>query len=230
MTIASEITRLQWAKADIKTAIENKWVAVPANAKLDTYNTYINQIKWWWAVGIIWNKVIRCWTFVVGDYQTVWGMASQPVSYISWDYLFLLTSFNRRRNDGGEHQITMLTVWWPFWKDCMIWYDDFDVGSTDAVKFGWLRIRENWNEILVDACYWKYGSGSDWYINKTYWRRYGSFNKSTNTFWSWWGESVSPTATNPYFEWLIWDQWLYTCEMEKPKNNFWIQKFTPTFN
>ena len=47
MTIASEITRLDWAKADIKTAIENKGVSVPSNAKLDTYNTYIDQIDTW---------------------------------------------------------------------------------------------------------------------------------------------------------------------------------------
>lgn len=44
MTVASEITRLQWAKADIKTAIENRWVTVPASAKIDTYSTYIWQI------------------------------------------------------------------------------------------------------------------------------------------------------------------------------------------
>lgn len=50
MTIASEITRLQWAKADIKTAIESKWVTVPANAKLDTYDDYIWQIQTWWAL------------------------------------------------------------------------------------------------------------------------------------------------------------------------------------
>ena len=47
MTIASEITRLQWAKADIKSSIEWKWVSVPSNAKLDTYDTYIDQIQQW---------------------------------------------------------------------------------------------------------------------------------------------------------------------------------------
>ena len=44
MTIASEITRLQWAKADIKTAIENRWVIIPNSVKLDWYATYIGQI------------------------------------------------------------------------------------------------------------------------------------------------------------------------------------------
>lgn len=45
MSIASEISRLQTAKADIKTAIEAKGVTVPSNAKLDTYDTYVAQIS-----------------------------------------------------------------------------------------------------------------------------------------------------------------------------------------
>lgn len=44
MSIATEITRLQTAKADIKTAIESKGVTVPSNASIDTYDTYISQI------------------------------------------------------------------------------------------------------------------------------------------------------------------------------------------
>lgn len=45
MTIASEITRLQWAKANIRVSIWNKWVDVPSNIKLDNYSTYIDQIQ-----------------------------------------------------------------------------------------------------------------------------------------------------------------------------------------
>lgn len=45
MSIATEISRLQNAKADIKTAIEAKGVTVPSSATIDSYNTYINQIQ-----------------------------------------------------------------------------------------------------------------------------------------------------------------------------------------
>ena len=45
MSIATEISRLQTAKADIKTAIEAKGVTVPSNATLATYDTYISQIQ-----------------------------------------------------------------------------------------------------------------------------------------------------------------------------------------
>lgn len=45
MSIASEITRLQTAKEDIKFSIENKGVTVPSNASIDTYYDYIDQIE-----------------------------------------------------------------------------------------------------------------------------------------------------------------------------------------
>ncbi len=44
MSIATEISRLQTAKADIKTAIEAKGVTIPSNASIDTYDTYVSQI------------------------------------------------------------------------------------------------------------------------------------------------------------------------------------------
>lgn len=45
MSIATEIQRLQTAKADIKTAIEGKGVTVPSTTKLDGYATLIDSIE-----------------------------------------------------------------------------------------------------------------------------------------------------------------------------------------
>lgn len=45
MSIASEITRLQAAKAELKTAIENKGVTVPSNTKLDGYADLVDSIQ-----------------------------------------------------------------------------------------------------------------------------------------------------------------------------------------
>lgn len=45
MSIASEISRLQTAKADLKTAIEGKGVTVPASAKLDAYPALVESIQ-----------------------------------------------------------------------------------------------------------------------------------------------------------------------------------------
>lgn len=45
MSIANEISRLQTAKADLKTAIEAKGVTVPSSATIDTYDDYVSQIS-----------------------------------------------------------------------------------------------------------------------------------------------------------------------------------------
>ena len=45
MSIATEITRLQAAKADLKTAIEGKGVTVPTNARLDDYAALVDDIE-----------------------------------------------------------------------------------------------------------------------------------------------------------------------------------------
>lgn len=45
MSIASEITRLQSAKADLKTAIEGKGVTVPSDATLDDYADLVDSIS-----------------------------------------------------------------------------------------------------------------------------------------------------------------------------------------
>ena len=45
MAISDEITRLQQAKADLKTAIEGKGVTVPSNATLDDYADLVDSIE-----------------------------------------------------------------------------------------------------------------------------------------------------------------------------------------
>lgn len=45
MSIASEISRLQTAKADLKTAIEGKGVTVPSSTKLDGYADLVGSIE-----------------------------------------------------------------------------------------------------------------------------------------------------------------------------------------
>ena len=45
MNIATELTRIQQAKSDIKTAIEAKGVTVPSSATIDIYDDYVSQIS-----------------------------------------------------------------------------------------------------------------------------------------------------------------------------------------
>lgn len=45
MSVQSEINRLQTAKADLKSAIENKGVTVPSSTKLDGYADLVDSIE-----------------------------------------------------------------------------------------------------------------------------------------------------------------------------------------
>lgn len=45
MSIADDLTRIQGAKADIKTAIESKGVTVPSSALIDEYPGYVDAIQ-----------------------------------------------------------------------------------------------------------------------------------------------------------------------------------------
>lgn len=56
MSIATEISRLQQAKADIKDAIEGKGVTVPSDATLDAYDGYIDDIP---SGGGNWEAIAR---------------------------------------------------------------------------------------------------------------------------------------------------------------------------
>jgi len=72
MAISDEITRLQTAKADLKTAIEGKGVTVPSSTKLDGYADLVDSIE----TG---GGGDDRWYFVVGNYSSIstedWAIA-----------------------------------------------------------------------------------------------------------------------------------------------------------
>lgn len=72
MSIASEITRLQTAKENIKFSIENKGVTVPSNASIDTYYDYIDQIPSGGAGGPDFTTEAK----VQNQYMSYWSQSS----------------------------------------------------------------------------------------------------------------------------------------------------------
>ena len=73
MSIASEITRLQWAKSCIKAAIQCKWVSVPNNLTIDQYANCILQIQQWQTY-YDWTPVMpnQSWHMCNDDYCLAW--------------------------------------------------------------------------------------------------------------------------------------------------------------
>ena len=122
MTIASEITRLQWAKADIKTAIENKWVSVPANVKLDSYDDYISQITsgtiptMFTPASLVYSRVFQssynwmAWRPRALAYE---GLDTTETAY--YNYFFTMVDSSSAGSYGRPYIIVLRKTWGSNW-------------------------------------------------------------------------------------------------------------------
>lgn len=121
MTIASEITRLQWAKADIKTSIENKGVPIPSNAKLDTYSTYVDQISTncvftdslqlaWYVVSTTSNTPRIAWFVSWDDNNTFYWAFISEVTASSVHELYLVWAKKVTWNDMQYYKNQKVTI------------------------------------------------------------------------------------------------------------------------
>lgn len=89
MSIATEISRLQTAKTNLKTSIENKGVDVPANTKLDGYSALVDAIQTGGGTPVLQSKTVS----PTESAQTVTadtgysGLSSVKVNAISSTYV-----------------------------------------------------------------------------------------------------------------------------------------------
>lgn len=158
MTIASEITRLQWAKADARTSIINKWVDVPLNVSVEDYHTYIDQID------------IRSWglfeplTYVIPDIRQTVG--NLQIKADGWDIINANNSkyfhyFWLRKDSTTAFQDFHLAVLIKEkWADAIYivsdakWTDRFDFRTVE-----W-RMKKVWNDIIYSALYYELTSST----------------------------------------------------------------------
>lgn len=86
MSIATEITRLQGAKADLKTAIEAKGVTVPSSTTIDGYATLVGQISGGGSTGPIIEKDVNFYdydgtlvaSYSAADFASLTALPSNP--------------------------------------------------------------------------------------------------------------------------------------------------------
>ena len=90
MSIASEITRLQTAKADLKTAIEGKGVTVAASATLDDYADLVDAIETGGGGGLDWADVTEI--TVGANNVTNTSDANAYFSNYTYNYLVLTSA------------------------------------------------------------------------------------------------------------------------------------------
>lgn len=175
MTIASEITRLQTAKSDARTSIINKWVDVPASAKLDTYHDYIDLIQQWWGLSDfswvrLYNNFVssKNWTPVIWEeisWEDNWSYYWCLTCSIEWssaDSLWFYV-YRYRRIAGTT---------WDFWYNIyQIWWD------TSPRIYQWPRSTSFWEKDgVMKIIFFKYNRSTssdndkDCYeVNRTYW-------------------------------------------------------------
>lgn len=183
MTIASEITRLQWAKDAARTSIINKWVNVPLNASVEDYHTYIDLIQQWWDLEPIiqyirdnWYISLNLWREVYDAYSTYdWTITTNTDTvYDWWTILAFNTSFIRNSSHGMRSIATAYGYKnWVFRKAHV----------------------ENWQTSHTNQWYWWYSS-EDWYL--WYHRDWNSQSNYHDYYRVIFSESEDPNAS--YFE------------------------------
>lgn len=200
MTVASEITRLQTAKADIRTAIQSKWVTVPASAKLDTYDDYIAQIQT--GSAILNSMPIRyCMSYTAnsGYRSGIWC----PVAFIYGDYMFW-TMYGSSYNSSVDYFEWNFMVYKAWWSD--IKYRNVTSSSTRDARYWktwWYSV--NWDLITIWVWYSGSSSGSWPFSTLT-----ATFNMSTGEWtgsWTWstadltekWNELFSSIEFDPRY-------------------------------
>lgn len=171
MTIASEITRLQWAKASARTSIINKWVDVPASAKVDDYHTYIDQISTWVPLkdfqiaesASTWVTIWYPYVNFISNYRPFWLW--NGLMCCIWNYIFMIWAFwfsweiSTTRRFWRHAGIYYKEIWSNTWNYCG--NDDWNFDNNRAWDFSltlsWVYISSD-NSINIHVSYsWYYG-------------------------------------------------------------------------
>lgn len=189
MTIASEITRLQWAKADIKTAIVNKWVSVADSVSLSNYCDCINAISSWWKaveVLVVWWG----WAWTYTFWWWWWGWVVKTLFQISW-WSATVTVGAWWTNCGASWWYSQVLSWDN--KVCATWW------------WGWAYVNggTSWSIYINSTCVWWGNAWWTWVCDSRW----------TDWYWWWWGwwagwAGCAWTTWN-WSDWWVWLYWYW---------------------
>lgn len=219
MTIASEISRLQTAKANIKSSIEWKWVTVPSSAKLDSYDDYINQIEqiditkiyydysamqWpcpeWFHVPMSseWESIISIWSNIWAfEYDSNNNLYNNLCQYLKLPLCwFIYTNANFRQQSTVAYYLSCSKVsstssWCPCLFAARSWY-------TSATYKYWWR--------MINSASWY------WYSVRPFKNEYISPDNTRTVLYNWSSYQEWAWIFYNQSDWLIsitdWNNWL----------------------
>lgn len=188
MTIASEITRIQWAKSDIRQAIIDKWVDVCADLTIDNYACCIDAIQTWW-----WEKyyellVVAWWWGGWNWWWWAWGVVHKTISLSDNTYNIIVwkwwckwaCSYVYWCNWWDSQFWDIIAYWWGWWWPCSYcacrwcnwwsWWGRWHNYCYTSESYIW-----KWCIIWLEAQWRDWGN---WWTNNCYLYPFG--------WWSWW--------------------------------------------
>lgn len=184
MTVASEISRLQTAKACLKASIEAKWVSVGSNLTLEDYYACVDAIQTWpktWYIDLL---VVWGWgNWWYAHRSTGWGWG--------WGWVIVCPSLPLSQEDTCH----IVTVW--------AWATDTCFDNIIATKWGEWQILY-WTACVNWASWWWWTGWCAYWIWST-WCNGGTWswwNVNNSAWWWWW-------AWTPWcnWAWQVWWNW-----------------------
>ena len=141
MTIASEIERLQLAKNNIRSSIENKWIIVPQSTKLDWYPSLIDSIETWISQET-YDELLNQYNELLLKHNAEWIFL--PASLTIIDFV--------RNKDNGVY--VTADVWDIIKSDSSVYYHYFWISNSSTTAYDW------WNF----CCFYKTPWNNPWVV------------------------------------------------------------------
>lgn len=199
------------AKSDMRVSIWNKWVTVPANAELNEYAWYIDQIQTVddTLIGITWE--ITYWgTYSQWYYYDMYGI-DWCVSYTFWDTVLIWYCWYYQDSNNYDYKDIhfLRRKKWQARTESLLqmWRQ-----SSESFQTSWIAItRENNWESYLFTVKWRYiYSGYSW----DYWHKWEiRYNVASDTFTVIWDTEVQATE-DPWPNIVNDDMNLYTYSYE----------------
>ena len=213
MTIASEITRLQWAKATARTSIINKWVSVPTSASVEDYHTYIDQI----ANGGLFSGLKLKW------YYWDWYDSNPTASwYYSWEenniqYWLVVGSLNRT-SSNSNYKYSWVWIKHISWSDIqyITWKTTWTYSDSHHTRAWWSYFIINQTDGIIRGYFYDdtdFSSNWVWTFEAIY--DYKNWTCTCDLYSTWTDKNLANVVTVPaWYTVVSWNSWIGNVETD----------------